>query len=255
MSKFLETYGVAIFTLVLVAILIAFAGPLGIKIKEYTLEKAEYTEQIGKDEITVATGGTVRPAEPAEAVDSAYYIYYSDKELVIAQKKIEPETGRTVLKKGFYDKPSSCTKDMLTVRFVGAVKPKSCNCWFQGCTYLKEIKNIENLYTNECTDMGDMFGSCKFLGNLDVSHFDTSKVKNMSYVFNYCYSLKNIDLTKWDTNQATSMLYIFDHCTNLTSIKVSKQTSEKMNNFVTKFKKSYIDYIGTTSDKFIVSDK
>ena len=49
MSKFLETYGVAIFTLVLIAILIAFAGPLGLKIKEYTLEKAKQTEQIGSD--------------------------------------------------------------------------------------------------------------------------------------------------------------------------------------------------------------
>lgn len=102
--------------------------------------------------------------------------------------------------------------------------------------------------------MGDMFGSCKSLKNLDVSHFDTSKVKNMSYVFNYCYSLKNIDLTKWILIKHKYALY-FDNCTNLTSIKVSKQTSEKMNNFVTKFKTSYIDYIGTTSDKFIVSDK
>lgn len=33
MNNFLETYGKAIFTLVIIAILIAFAGPLGIKIK------------------------------------------------------------------------------------------------------------------------------------------------------------------------------------------------------------------------------
>ena len=52
MSKFLETYGVAIFTLVLVAILIAFAGPLGMKIKNATTDKVSQTEQIGCDEIT-----------------------------------------------------------------------------------------------------------------------------------------------------------------------------------------------------------
>ncbi len=89
MSKFLETYGVAIFTLVLMAILIAFAGPLGLKIKEYTLEKAKQTEQIGKDEITVATGGTVRPTEPDEAVDEVYCIYYDDGEMTISQNEIE----------------------------------------------------------------------------------------------------------------------------------------------------------------------
>ena len=40
MSKFLETYGVAIFVLILMAILIAFASPFGLKLKEYTLEKS-----------------------------------------------------------------------------------------------------------------------------------------------------------------------------------------------------------------------
>ena len=51
MSSFLEQYGTAIFTLVLVAILIAFAGPLGMKIKNATTEKVCQTEQIGNDEI------------------------------------------------------------------------------------------------------------------------------------------------------------------------------------------------------------
>ena len=88
MSSFLEQYGIAIFTLVLIAILIAFAGPLGLKIKEYTLEKAKQTEQIGKDGVTVATGGTVRPTEPAEAVYKVYCIYYDDGEMTISQNEI-----------------------------------------------------------------------------------------------------------------------------------------------------------------------
>ena len=46
MSSFLEQYGKAIFVLVLMAILIAFAGPLGIKIKNATTDKVCQTEQI-----------------------------------------------------------------------------------------------------------------------------------------------------------------------------------------------------------------
>lgn len=46
MNNFLETYGKAIFTLVIIAILIAFAGPLGIKIKNATTKKVCQTEQI-----------------------------------------------------------------------------------------------------------------------------------------------------------------------------------------------------------------
>ena len=58
MSKFLETYGVAIFVLVLMAILIAFAGPLGLKIKNATTDKVSQTEQIGCNEISAAVGKT-----------------------------------------------------------------------------------------------------------------------------------------------------------------------------------------------------
>ena len=51
MSSFLEQYGKAIFVLVLMAILIAFAGPLGIKIKNAVLTSADKLESIGNDEI------------------------------------------------------------------------------------------------------------------------------------------------------------------------------------------------------------
>ena len=228
MSKFLETYGVAIFTLVLMAILIAFAGPLGLKIKEYTLEKAEQTEQIGKDAITVATGGTVRPEEPTEAVDKIYCIYYDDGEMTISQNEIEPEVGRTVVKKGFYTYPYYCTTEMTIVKFVGAVKPKSCQYWFVDCSSLTEIKNIENLYTNECTNMGYMFKQCNSLTNIDLSGFDTSNVTNMNYMFYNCESFTSLDLSNFDTSNVTNMDYMFYCCKNLTSLDVSKFDTSKV---------------------------
>ena len=235
MSKFLETYGVAIFTLVLIAILIAFAGPLGLKIKEYTFEKAEQTEQIGKDGVTVATGGTVRPAEPAEAVDKVYCIYYKDREMTISQNEIEPEAGRTVVRKGFYSRPKDCTLAMTTVRFVGAVKPKSCKEWFGGkwssneaCENLTEIKNMKNLYTNECINMSYMFNYCKSLTSLDVSNFDTSQVSDMSQMFNSCESLTSLDVSKWDTSKVTDMSDMFSYCESLTSLDVSKWGTSKV---------------------------
>ena len=235
MSSFLEQYGVAIFTLVLIAILIAFAGPLGLKIKEYTLEKAEQTEQIGKDAITVATGGVVRPKEPAESVDKVYCIYYKDREMTISQNEIEPEAGRTVVRKGFYSRPKDCTLAMTTVRFVGAVKPKSCKEWFGGkwssneaCENLTEIKNMKNLYTNECINMSYMFNYCKSLTSLDVSNFDTSQVSDMSQMFNCCESLTSLDVSKWDTSKVTDMSDMFSYCESLTSLDVSKWGTSKV---------------------------
>ena len=110
--------------------------------------------------ITVATGGTVKPTEQTEAVDQVYCIYYDDGEMTISQNEIEPEAGRTVVKKGFYGAPFACTEEMTIVRFEGVVKPKSCAMWFYNCKNLANIINTENLYTNECTNMYWMFTNC-----------------------------------------------------------------------------------------------
>ena len=211
MSKFLETYGVAIFTLVLIAILIAFAGPLGMKIKNTTTEKVSQTEQIGTDEVYVATTG---------AVDQVYCIYYDDEEMTISQKETEPEAGRTVVRKGFYSNPSDCTTGMRTVRFIGAVKPKNCANWFNMCENLIRIKNLEYLYTNECTSMFCMFNRCWKLTNLDVSRFDTSNVTNMSSMFGSC-DFTSLDLSGFDTSKVTNMSYMFYSCCSLTSLDLS----------------------------------
>ena len=231
MSKFLETYGTAIFTLVLVAILIAFAGPLGMKIKNATTDKVCQTEQIGKDEITVATGGTVRPAEPAEAVDEVYCVYYDDGEMTISQNEIEPEDGRTVKKKGFYERPNSCTSFMTNVRFVGAIKPNDCSEWFKYCNRLTEIKNVQNLYTNECVSMYQMFNGCSSLTSLNVSGFDTSKVRTMEKMFAYCTNLTSLDLSgKFNLSNVSTFSNIFYVNYNLQSVIATKPVKDKISN-------------------------
>ena len=235
MNQCIEQYGIAVFTLVLVAILIVFASPLGMKIKNATTNKVSQTEQIGKDEISEAveksddseTGETVRPAEPAEAVDQIYCIYYDDGEMTISQNEIEPEAGGTVVKKGFYSRPYNCTTEMTTVRFVGAVKPKTCVVWFLNCYYLKEIKNIENLYTNECTNMSCMFYNCASLTSLDLSNFDVSKVTNMKDMFSFCSSF-----------------------TTEKSIKISHNTYDKMNELATVENESVKSYIHMSESIF-----
>ena len=162
-----------------------------------------------------------RPEEPSKGVEKVYCIYYDDGEMTISQDKIEPEAGRTVVNNGFYDRPLSCTYEMTTVRFVGPVKPKSCEKWFGiwssnvSCINLKEIKNIENLYTNECTNMSMMFSNCESLTSLDVSNFDTTKVTTISDMFSGCTSLTSLDVSNFDTSNVTTMAVMFADCTSL----------------------------------------
>ena len=192
------------------------------KIKNATTDKVCQTEQIGKDEITVATGGTVRPAEPAEAVDEVYCIYYDDGEMTISQNEIEPEAGRTVVEKGFYITSATCTHQMTTVRFIGAVKPKNCEYWFYHCPNLTEIKNIQNLYTDNCTSMYNLFSNCSKLTSLDLSNFDTSNVTNMSSMFIECSSLRSLTFgNNFDTSNVIYMSYLFYNCTSLTTLDLS----------------------------------
>ena len=51
MSSFLEQYGVAIFVLVIIAILVAFASPLGGIIKTAINKQVNNVEKIGTDAV------------------------------------------------------------------------------------------------------------------------------------------------------------------------------------------------------------
>ena len=245
MSKFLETYGTAIFTLVLVAILIAFAGPLGMKIKNATTEKVSTTEEIGNDEVYTATTG--RPKPPKEVNDYVYALLYDDGELVISGTEITPDKNRAIFtcsqgsgnfgKVRIYDnsskKPSlpKWTDDMngrslfakhvTSVNIMNQIQPRSCYAWFKDFENLTEIKNIENLYTDQCVSMKSMFYSCYSLANIDLHYFNTSNVTNMFRMFDSCKSLTSLNLSGFDTSQVRDMYCMFLGCKKLTSLDLS----------------------------------
>ena len=131
MKQFLEEYGKAIFVLVLMAILIAFASPLGVMIKEYTTNKVNDVDTVASDtQYEITTGKKRRPKPLETATDKVYCILYDDGEMTISQNETTPDSGRTVVEKGFYIRPRDCSKNMITVRFTETVKPKSCSMWF-----------------------------------------------------------------------------------------------------------------------------
>ena len=196
------------------------------KTKTEVIEKLGHTTTIIGEKCTRCGETILRSPEPETAVDKVYCIYYDDGEMTISQNEIEPEVGRTVVEKGFYSKPRYCTQQMTTVRFVEAVKPKSCEEWFgvndYGCSNLKEIKNIENLYTNECVNMDKMFNYCKSLTSLDLRNFNTSNVKSMIFMFNHCSSLTSIKFgDEFDTSNVTNLSDMFSCCTNLINLDLS----------------------------------
>ena len=57
--------------------------------------------------------------------------------------------------------------------------------------------------------MNEFFWNCKVLTSLDISNFDTSKIKTMYGFFAYCEKLKELDLSHFRTPSCENMEYVF----------------------------------------------
>ena len=112
-------------------------------------------------------------------------------------------------------------KTITTVTFDNSMvncHPASTRLWFDGFEKLTTINNIENLNTDQVTNMGGMFSGCKVLTSLDVSGFKTGKVTYMDYMFDRCEILPTLDVSGFDTKAVTNMSFMFHNCEALTTI-------------------------------------
>ena len=107
-------------------------------------------------------------------------------------------------------------------------RPTSCYMWFYSCENLTKIEDIENLNTQNVTDMSYMFYRCDGLTSLDVSHFNTQKVEDMSEMFSVCSGLKSLNVSHFDTQNVKNMKSMFYSCKRLTSLDVSNFNTQNV---------------------------
>ena len=134
-------------------------------------------------------------------------------------------------KPGWLTQKEDIKKVVFDASFANA-KPTSCYAWFSQCSNLTEIKGIENLNTQNVTNMSWMFYCCPGLTSLDVSKFDTQNVEDMSDMFSSCTVLKSLNVSNFNTQNVKNMTDMFNNCPGLTSLDVSNfntQKVEKMN--------------------------
>ena len=128
-------------------------------------------------------------------------------------------------------------------------RPTSCCRWFADCFYLTEIEGIENLNTQNVTDMSDMFTCCYALTSLDVSNFNTQNVEDMTDMFLGCEGLSLLDLSNFNTANVMGMSSMFSGCSTLQTIFASdKFVTDKVSGGDDMFiscenLKGFIDYI------------
>ena len=125
--------------------------------------------------------------------------------------------------KGFFED----FKKLTTVKNVGVLtsaSTKDMSYMFKGCEKLTDV-DFDNKYyttwTKSVTSMSHMFDGCKSLKKLDLTQFNTSKVRGMTSMFEGCESLTSVDLSSFTGESLMGTSYMFYGCKNLSSIDIS----------------------------------
>lgn len=108
-------------------------------------------------------------------------------------------------------------------------RPKDCGAWFWWFEALTTIEHLDYLNTSEVDDMRLMFSSCTSLETLDLSSFNTEKVKYMYAMFDGATNLRSIKLPKgFIGSSVTDLRSMFKDCTNLTELDLSGSNAENV---------------------------
>ena len=127
-----------------------------------------------------------------------------------------------------YDKKTKRnTTDVVIDASFANYRPTDMQAWFDDMEKITTIVGIENLKTDEVTNMRAVFYGCNALTDLDITHFNTEKVKNMKEMFEGCRMLKSLDLSNFNTQNVTDMSYMFCGCRSLTQLDLSSFNTER----------------------------
>ena len=216
----------------------------------------DWTSDKATDKTYAKTGGGYFRDK---AYDNRPWVKYADGTLTfrcgykktLGENEYELNSGEKLPK--WYTHDTEISKVVFEASFANA-RPTSCYAWFQNFIKLKQIEGIENLNTENVTNMSDMFYSCSGLISLDVTHFNTANVTSMRGMFDGCSGLISLDVTYFNTANVTSMSYMFYGCSGLISLDVTNFNTANVTDMsymfygCNKLKEIYV------SDKFVTDD-
>jgi len=92
---------------------------------------------------------------------------------------------------------------------------------FYGCTSLKSIEGLKNLYTKNIKNFSFMFWGCKSLSDIKaLENWDVSNGNNFRGMFERCNSLSDIKaLENWNVSNGNNFSTMFCDCRALSDIK------------------------------------
>ena len=132
--------------------------------------------------------------------------------------------------RGWNSNDETITRVVFDDSFANCSTVSSTAYWFYNLRNLTTVEGIQNLNTQNVTDMSYMFMYCNSLTTIDVTNFKTDNVTNMNSMFGYCFSLATIDVSGFNTEKVTGMWGMFARCNVLTSLDVSGFNTQNVTN-------------------------
>ena len=118
----------------------------------------------------------------------------------------------------WHDQCETIATVVFDASFAGCTTLTSTAYWFYECSNLAAISGMENLKTDNVTDMCSMFWGCSGLTSLDLSDFRTDNVTGMYGMFSGCSGLTSLDVSGFKTDKVTDMNDMFNHSTAMKSL-------------------------------------
>ena len=120
--------------------------------------------------------------------------------------------------------------------WVNGAKKDDCD---KTCYLEKGLNNVTIKFDDQLETCRNMFNNLGNLKEIDLSYFDTSKVKDMNSMFYDCKNLEKINLGNIDTSSVEDMSKLFENCHNLESIDLSRINTPKLKITESMFNRCY----------------
>ena len=221
--------------------------------KEHTaLEKEvrnmieDLTWRIQEVEEAMKGGGGEEPYAVLSENNTVLTFYYDDQKTARGGMDVGPfswDSDNDKTNSGWDEQREVIERVVFDESFANCTTITSTRFWFYEFRTLTTITGLDNLKTDNVTDMAFMFFSCSGLTSLDVSGFNTENVSNMTSMFSDCSDLTSLDVSGFNTKEVTDMSNMFYLCSSLTSLDVSGFNTEN----VTKMSAMFVGCSGLTS--------
>ena len=117
-----------------------------------------------------------------------------------------------------------------TINFVKLIFKKpitNVRAMFIDCTEIIEV-DLSHFDTSKVTEFVALFRNCKSLTSVNLSNLNTKNVSNMGWMFDLCDSIVSLDFSSFDTSQVTNMVSMFGSCKALVSLDLSNFYTSKV---------------------------